>query len=90
MIADIVLQLLSYVAQSERENINLRQAEGISAAKERGVKFGREALKRPEQFGSLRESWTAGKISAREAARLLDVSHTTFLKWSKQEPNSGN
>lgn len=78
LIADIVLQLLSYVAQTEREFIHQRQKEGIAAAKARGVKFGREAMARPAEFFGLAERWSKGEISAREAARQLNVSHNTF------------
>ena len=80
-IADLVLQILSYVAQTEREFIRQRQAEGILAAKARGVHFGREPMTRPEQFDSLRELWCNKKISARDAARRLGVTHKTFLTW---------
>lgn len=83
LIADIVLQLLSYVAQTERENIRQRQTEGIAAAKARGVRFGRPQKQIPEDFFFLREMWRAGKISGREAARRLNVTHNTFFKWAK-------
>ena len=82
LIADIVLQLLSYVAQMEREFIRQRQAEGIAAAKARGVKFGRRPMDRPAGFENAREAWKAGKLSARGAARQLGVTHRTFLKWA--------
>ena len=81
LIADIVLQLLSYVAQTERDFIRQRQAEGIAAAKARGVKFGRAPIERPALFPALRDKWLNGKISAREAARQLSVAHSTFLRW---------
>ena len=81
LIADIVLQLLSYVAQTEREFIKRRQAEGIAAAKARGVKFGARPKERPEQFEAYHELWKRGEISARKAARALGVSHKTFLRW---------
>ena len=85
LIADIVLQLLSYVAQTEREFIRQRQAEGIAAAKARGVRFGRQPMKRPEQFGPLYEEWTSGRISARCAADRLGIAHKTFLKWANEK-----
>ena len=81
LIADIVLQLLSYVAQTEREAIRQRQAEGIAAAKARGVRFGRPPLPRPEDLPAVREAWANKEISAREGARRLEVSHKTFLRW---------
>ena len=86
LIADIVLQLLSYVAQTEREFIHQRQAEGIAAAKERGVQFGRPPMERPPDFYRLRELWQRGQISAREAARQLKITHRTFLRWASEEP----
>ena len=81
LIADIVLQLLSYVAQTEREFIRQRQAEGIAAAKLQGVRFGRKPREKPPESGSLKELWVRGEISAREAARRLGITHRTFLSW---------
>lgn len=83
LIADIVLQLLSYVAQTEREFIRQRQAEGIEAAKARGVKFGRKPMDRPTEFESLRREWESGHLSARNAADQLGITHRTFIKWAK-------
>lgn len=85
LIADIVLQLLSYVAQTERENIRQRQAEGIAAAKARGVKFGRPRKAIPKEFPTVKTLWTSGKINSREAARRLSVAQDTFLRWARQE-----
>ncbi len=84
LIADIVLQLLSYVAQTEREFIRQRQAEGIAAAKKRGVRFGRTPMERPDAFEAVRRAWETGELSARAAAKRLRVSHTTFLRWAKE------
>ncbi len=84
VISDIVLQLLSYVAETEREFIRQRQAEGIAAAMARGVKFGREKMDRPVQFASLKAQWSRGDISARAAAKLLGITHSTFLRWSRE------
>lgn len=81
LIADIVLQLLSYVAQTEREFIRQRQAEGIAAAKERGVRFGRQAMEPPPGYREAYTQWRDGTLSARAAARRLSISHQTFLKW---------
>lgn len=83
LIADIVLQLLSYVAQTEREFIRKRQAEGIAAAKEKGVHFGRKAMEPPPEYAAVYDAWRDGGISARAAARNLGISHQTFLKWAK-------
>lgn len=84
LIADIVLQLLSYVAQKEREFIRQRQREGIEAAKKRGVQFGRKPKERPPSFYDIYGEWASGMLSARAAARLLNVTHQTFLKWAKE------
>lgn len=83
-IADLVLQILSYVAQTERENIKQRQREGITAAKAKGVRFGRPAKDVPEDFLEIYEKWKKKKISLREAARRLEVDHNTFKKWASQ------
>lgn len=80
-ISDMVLQILSYVAQIERENIRSRQAEGIAAAKAKGIRFGRSRKEIPDQFTGLYRSYREGIISARAAARLLGISHSTFLRW---------
>lgn len=86
LIADIVLQLLSYVAQTEREFIRQRQAEGIAAAKARGVRFGALPKAIPPQFGRAYREWKTGECSSREAAAYCGVSHKTFLKWTKEVP----
>ena len=85
LIADIVLQLLSYVAQTEREFIKQRQAEGIAAAKDRGVRFGVPPKVRPKTFYQMQLLWQQGAISAREAARQLGVCHKTFLRWAREQ-----
>lgn len=84
LIADIVLQLLSYVAQTEREFIRQRQAEGIAAAKQNGVRFGRKPMERPKELDLLKVQWLRGELSARAAARQLGVTHSTFLRWAKE------
>lgn len=78
LISDIVLQLLSYVAQTEREFIRQRQSEGIAAAKAKGVKFGRTKKELPENFEEVYEEWMKGSVSAREAGRRLSCSHNTI------------
>ena len=83
-IADLVLQILSYVAQTEREMIRQRQAKGIAAAKDRGVKFGRPLKERPASFNEVRVAWDCGEISAREAGRRLGCSYKTFQSWINQ------
>ena len=84
-VADLVLQILSYVAQTERENIHQRQKEGIAAAKQRGVRFGRPRKQIPEQFWQLKEDWEHKKITSREAARQLSIAQDTFLRWARGE-----
>lgn len=84
LIADIVLQLLSYVAQTEREFIRQRQAEGIAVAKQNGVKFGRKPMERPDGLESLKAQWLRGELSARAAAKQLGVTHSTFLRWVRE------
>lgn len=85
LIADIVLQLLSYVAQTEREFIKQRQKEGIAAAKARGVQFGRAPMERPAEYDRIKKLWRENKVSAREAGRQLGVTHKTFLRWANTE-----
>ena len=85
LIADIVLQLLSYVAQTEREFNRQRQAEGIAAAKARGVHFGRNFKERGENYGSVMAAWKRGELSDRAAAKELGIAHGTFQRWRKVE-----
>ena len=80
-VADLVLQILSYVAQTERENIRQRQMEGIAAARQRGVQFGRPRIPVPEGFDGAKEKWQNGQITSRAAARQLGISQDTFLRW---------
>lgn len=84
LIADLVLQLLSYVAQAERESIRQRQAEGIAAARKRGVRFGRPAMILPDAFDETYTKWRSGEITSRKAGELLGTSQTTFLNWVKR------
>ena len=78
LIADIVLQLLSYVAQTERENIRQRQAEGIAAAKAKGVRFGRERRILPDNFEEMRQAWRGQRMTLRAAASACGIPKTTF------------
>lgn len=84
LIADIVLQLLSYVAQTEREFNHQRQAEGIAAAKAKGVHFGRKFKDRGKNYESVMATWRRGEISGRAAAKELGVAHGTFQRWCKE------
>ena len=88
LIADIVLQLLSYVAQTEREVIRQRQAEGIAAAKARGVQFGRRPSPKPSEFPEWKERWSRGEVSACQAAKALKITHRTFLRWAKEKTDT--
>ncbi len=87
LIADIVLQLLSYVAQTEREFIHQRQAEGIAAAKARGQKFGRPPLPVPDNFYEVHKAWRGKKISLKEAARKCNMPEGTFYGKARQFEN---
>lgn len=83
LVADLVLAIVSYFAESERDVIRQRQAEGIAAAKARGVRFGRAPMKKPSGFSAVYAAWRIGAFSSREAGKRLGVSHSTFLKWAK-------
>jgi DNA invertase Pin-like site-specific DNA recombinase len=84
-IADLVLQILSYVAQTERENIHQRQMEGIAAARRKGVRFGRPRKEKPEEFEAVKIRWERREISSREAAGQLGIAQDTFLRWARGE-----
>jgi len=77
-ISDIILALLSYVAENERINIRQRQAEGIAAAKLKGIKFGRPSIPLPNNFHKLHQDWRSGKISMKEAAKGCNMPPKTF------------
>lgn len=79
-LSDIVLQVLSFAAENERINIRQRQAEGIAAAKKRGVRFGRPQIKRPEHFGQTVRAWEKKEITAEEAMRQCGMSESTFYR----------
>lgn len=79
-IADLVLQILSFVAQSERENIKKRQAEGIAAAKAKGVRFGRPVKDVPADFGQLVKQWEKKELSREEILRQCNMSKSTFYR----------
>ena len=83
-IADLVLQILSYVAQTEREFNRQRQAEGIAVAHAKGVRFGRPPIERPEAFHELCEAWHNQDISARSAAKILGIAPRTFRLWAHE------
>ena len=89
-LADIVLQILSFVAQNERENIRRRQAEGIAVAKERGLKFGRPPKPLPENFPEIVAEWESGKLKSAEVAKLCGMSEATFFHRLREYRNAKN
>ena len=89
LISDIVLQLLSYVAQVERESIRQRQAEGIACAKARGVRFGRPKKKRPGAYKAARTGYESGVLTRKEAALRCRVSVGTFARWVREDAEGG-
>lgn len=84
LIADLVLQIFAYVAQTEREFIRARQAEGIAVARAKGKRLGRRPLETPPEFLCFFEQWRAGELSSRSAALQLGMSHTTFYRRCRQ------
>ncbi len=87
-ISDIVLQLLSYVSETERTNIKQRQAEGIAAAKKRGVKFGRPIKEMPPNFGELIAKWDKKELTMQEILETYNMSESTFYR-RMREYNAG-
>lgn len=79
-LSDIVLQVLSFAAENERSNIRQRQAEGIAAAKARGVRFGRPQIQLPDHFGQIVAAWERGEITIHEVIRQCDMSEATFYR----------
>ena len=88
-IADLVLQILAYVAETERSFIKQRQAEGIAVAKQKGIRFGRSRLEVAENFDLYYELWMKGEMSLRKAAEEMKVSYSTFYRWC-MEKNKNN
>lgn len=84
LLSDVVLQLLSYVAQSERDMMHQRQAEGIAVAKAKGIRFGREQIPMPKDFDEIAEDWWNCRISGTAAGRELGISQDTFLRRAKE------
>ena len=87
LISNLVIQVFSYVAETERTMNHQRTMEGLAAARARGVKFGRRPMKKPQGYDDVRAKWTTKELSARKAAELLGVSTPTFLKWVKAPAN---
>ncbi|KXB59431.1 transposon DNA-invertase Bin3 family protein [Gemella haemolysans] len=88
LISDLVLQVLSYVSQMEREQIKQRQMEGIHEAKKRGKRFGRPQIKIPDEFLVAVESYKRNMLTIREGAKLFGVSKSTFHNWLKRVEKS--
>lgn len=88
LISDLVLQVLSYVSQMEREQIKQRQMEGIHEAKKRGKRFGRPQLKIPDEFLVAVECYNHNMLTIREGAKLFGVSKSTFHNWLKRVEKS--
>ncbi len=86
-VADLVLQILAYVAETEHSFIKSRQAEGIALARKNGVHFGRKRIEVNDRFELLFSEWEKGKISARAAARNLHISYSTFYRRCKEYEN---
>ena len=86
-IADLVLQILSYVSEKERISIKTRQRQGIESAKARGKKFGRPSVKKTAEIEAIMCAWEAGKISAKEAMRESGLKRTTFYKIANERKN---
>ncbi|MBP3819612.1 MAG: recombinase family protein [Butyrivibrio sp.] len=82
LISNLVIQVFSYVAETERNMNHQRTMEGLAAARARGVTLGRKPMEKPKDFPAIHAQWEAGKISARKAAEALGVSAPTFLKWA--------
>lgn len=87
LISDIVLALLSYVAENERMNIHQRQAEGIAAAKARGVKFGRPSLPLPDNFYEVHKQWRAKRLTLKQAAKACGLAESTFFDKARELEN---
>ncbi len=83
-LSDIVLQVLSFVAENERESIRQRQAEGIAAAKERGVRFGRPSVELPDSFPAIVAQWKSGRLTFQEALERSGLSQATFYRRLKE------
>ena len=87
-LSDIVLQVLSFVAENERTNIRQRQAEGIAAAKARGVKFGRKPLPLPDNFHEVHKAWRAKKLTLKQAAATCNMPIGTFYSKARKFENT--
>ncbi|MCD8028126.1 MAG: recombinase family protein [Erysipelotrichaceae bacterium] len=87
-LSDIVLQILSFVAENERKNIRQRQAEGFAAAKERGIKFGRPEIELNEEFEEMLEAWECKEITVKDVIEAFQISESTFYRRLRDYRNS--
>ena len=85
IISDIMLQIHACIDRGKREYIQKKVANGIRAAKEKGIKVGRRPKERPAEFEPLKEEWAKGEISSYKAAEKLGISHMTFLRWAREQ-----
>ena len=88
-ICDLVLQILSYVAEKERENIKARQAQGIAAARANNVQFGRPKVEKPDNWSEVIRQWHNNEITAKKAMGLLNMKKSTFYALLKSETEGG-
>ena len=86
-LSDIVLQVLSFVAENERANIHQRQAEGIAAAKQKGVKFGRPPIPLPDNFYEVHKAWRSKKLTLKQAAEACNMPVSTFYGKARKFEN---
>jgi DNA invertase Pin-like site-specific DNA recombinase len=85
LVVNLVLQILSWLAEQERTNIKQRQKEGIASAKSRGVKFGRPAVQKPKDFEKVYHQWRNGEITATKAMQILNLKRNTFYKFAREQ-----
>ena len=90
LISDIILRLLSYMAEDERIRLKERQREGIKIAKEKGIKFGRQKIQPGENFKDIYKKWKDGKITAQKAMKILNLKNNTFYRRGKEYENENN
>ena len=88
MVNNIMIEVLATIAEQERLTIRQRQAEGIAAAKARGVQFGRRPSPKPAEFPEWKERWSRGEVSACQAAKALKITHRTFLRWARDNADT--
>ena len=89
IVSDVLLQLQACIDRGKMEYLSRQVTEGIRAAREEGVRVGRRPKERPPAFDAAYEAWAAGKLSGRQAARQLGVSHATFQRWAREKETEG-